>query len=68
MTGTLGTAMWLMMALMIVGMAGGAIAWAKRRIRRQTAPQPQPQPPMTVPAPLAPPAKTRLSDSITPAQ
>jgi len=36
MTGTAGIVMWLTMAAMIAGMGGGAIAWATRRLRRQT--------------------------------
>jgi hypothetical protein len=45
MTGAFGLAMWLMMGLMIAVMAGGVIAWARRRLRRQTVPPAQPQPP-----------------------
>jgi putative membrane protein len=33
MTGTLGVAMWLMMGLMLVGIATGGVAWAMRRLR-----------------------------------
>ena len=45
MTGTLGIVMWLMMGLMIAGLAGATITWAKRRLRRQTAQQPLPRRP-----------------------
>jgi hypothetical protein len=45
MTGALGAAMWVMMGLMIAAMAGGAIAWARRRLRRQTVLPAQPEPP-----------------------
>jgi putative membrane protein len=33
MTGMLGVAMWLMMGLMLVGIATGGVAWAMRRLR-----------------------------------
>jgi putative membrane protein len=33
MTGMLGVAMWLMMGLMLVGIATGGVAWARRRLR-----------------------------------
>jgi hypothetical protein len=45
MTGALGAAMWAMMGLMIAAMAAGAIAWARRHLRRQTVPPARPQPP-----------------------
>jgi hypothetical protein len=45
MTGALGVVMWLMMGLMIAAMAGGAITWARRRLRRQATRQPGPQAP-----------------------
>jgi hypothetical protein len=35
MTGTLGVAMWLMMALMLLGLVTGSITWARRRLTRQ---------------------------------
>jgi len=54
MTGPLGVVMWLMMGLMIAAMASGVIAWARRRLRRQTVPQPQPQPPGDSPRPPGP--------------
>jgi LPXTG-motif cell wall-anchored protein len=34
MTGTTGIIMWLMMAVMVAAMAGGALVWAKRRWRK----------------------------------
>ena len=42
MTGTSGIIMWLMMGLMIAASAGAAIAWARRRTRRQTGQRPEP--------------------------
>jgi hypothetical protein len=33
MTGTAGVVMWLMMGVMMVGMATGVVAWARRRLR-----------------------------------
>ncbi len=42
MTGALGAVMWVMMALMITGMAAGAITWARRRPRGRDAQRPQP--------------------------
>ncbi|HEV8650242.1 MAG TPA: SHOCT domain-containing protein [Actinomycetes bacterium] len=33
MTGLLGAFMWLMMGLMLVGLATGGVAWALRRLR-----------------------------------
>lgn len=54
MTGTLGMIMWLMMALMTAGMAGGAITWATQRPRRHTAHQHQlPDPAGTGASPAA---------------
>jgi hypothetical protein len=32
MTGMLGAAMWLMMGLMLLGLAAGGIAWVRRRL------------------------------------
>ena len=34
MTGTLGIVMWLMMDAMLTGLAAGAIAWLRRRLKR----------------------------------
>ena len=34
MTGAAGVVIWLMMGLMVAAMGGGAIAWARRRMRR----------------------------------
>jgi hypothetical protein len=34
MTGTLGIVMWLMMGVMLTGLAGGGIAWLQRRLKR----------------------------------
>jgi hypothetical protein len=45
MAGALGAAMWAMMGLMIAAMAGGVIAWARRRLGRQTVPPAQPERP-----------------------
>jgi putative membrane protein len=35
MTGMLGAAMWLMMGLMLLGLAAGGIAWVRRRLHPQ---------------------------------
>lgn len=35
MTGMLGAAMWLMMGLMLLGLAAGGIAWMRRRLHPQ---------------------------------
>jgi hypothetical protein len=56
MTGTLGLSMWVMMGLMLAAMAGGVIAWARRRLGRQTAPSAQPQPPEDDARPPGPPS------------
>jgi len=45
MTGALGVVMWVMMGLMIAAMAGGAITWARRRLRRQASRPPGPPAP-----------------------
>jgi hypothetical protein len=37
MTGILGVFMWLMMGLMLLSLAAGSIAWARRRVRGQPA-------------------------------
>jgi hypothetical protein len=65
MTGTAGVLMWLMMALTTVGMAGGVIAWARRRLADRPPRSHSRTPAQTVCAPIAPPIVTRLSESIT---
>jgi putative membrane protein len=43
MTGLGGAVMWLMMGLMLVGLASGGVAWARRRLRgRPSAADPPP--------------------------
>ncbi len=37
MTGMLGMVMWLMMGLMLLGLATGSIAWVRRRLKRRSA-------------------------------
>jgi len=37
MTGMLGVVMWLMMGLMLLGLATGSIAWVRRRLQRRSA-------------------------------
>ncbi len=40
MTGMLGMVMWLMMGLMLLGLATGGIAWGRRRLKgRSSSPQ-----------------------------
>jgi putative membrane protein len=54
MTGTLGLLMWLMMIVMLVGVAAGGITWALRRLRgRPAASNPPPPPPLPADAPEA---------------
>jgi hypothetical protein len=38
MTGLAGVAMWLMMGLMLLGLAAGAVAWTRRQIRKARRP------------------------------
>jgi hypothetical protein len=42
MTGLAGAAMWLMMGLMLLGLAAGAITWTRRRLHRRHDDQPPP--------------------------
>jgi uncharacterized iron-regulated membrane protein len=42
MTGLAGAAMWLMMGLMLLGLAAGAITWTRRRPHRRHDDPPQP--------------------------
>jgi putative membrane protein len=44
MTGILGTAMWLMMGLMLVAVASSAVAWTLRRLRRRPTDPPLDEP------------------------
>jgi putative membrane protein len=43
MTGMLGALMWLVMGLMLVGIASGAVAWMTRRLRGRS-PEPRSEP------------------------
>jgi len=42
MTGLAGAAMWLMMGLMLIGLAAGGITWTRRRLHGQPDGQPPP--------------------------
>ncbi len=42
MTGLGGAVMWLMMGLMLVGVASGGVAWARRRLRGRPSGPPPP--------------------------
>ena len=51
MTGLAGAAMWLMMGLMLLGLAVGAMTWTRRRLHRSHGHQPPPpeQTPQDIP-------------------
>jgi F0F1-type ATP synthase assembly protein I len=40
MTGLAGMAMWLMMGLMLIGLAAGALTWTRHRLHRHARRQP----------------------------
>jgi uncharacterized membrane protein len=42
MTGLAGLAMWLMMGVMLIGLAAGGIAWLRRHLHARSPSQPRP--------------------------